>query len=499
MAIKRKGASTIAKRVAGGASRAKVEKEVEEQDAHMEHQEEEEEVEETEELSEEQIQAKRDKEEKQAEKETVAAREKELKSMYADALKKLTESKSLQNGKRDDMIKAILKAEAKERAQQREHEAAIRAAVTKKKQELEALSAPELKRLCAEKEIKGSLSKVERVETLLKLWVEDDGINKAQLQQARDERAAELNAMEKQALRKICEQAGIEVFLRDVMVDRVVNFETEKGNFLKPESNLAHDLAESTPKVASKASLVDALLMKQKEDKEKSDKEAEEAAKLAQKIKELQKKSIDDLKKVLTKRKLTVAGGKKDEMVKALVDADIAENAAAEIKAKLTSMASEEIAKLLAARGRATSKSKTIMVDALLAHEADVQLRLKAYEAKRSEVAAKEKDALQSKTASELKEMCAEKGISAGVGKEERVNRLIEAALQTGGFDTNTAKTLRTERKQFLESMDKAALVKLCEDLGIDTLVKEVMVERILSHEAEIGEPLAKKARKSNN
>jgi len=53
--------------------------------------------------------------------------------MYVDELKKFVESKSLQIGKRDDMIKAILKLEAKERAQQREHEAAIRSAVTKKK------------------------------------------------------------------------------------------------------------------------------------------------------------------------------------------------------------------------------------------------------------------------------------------------------------------------------------------------------------------------------
>merc|ERR1712048_1168419 len=286
------------------------------------------------------------------EKEAVATREKELKSMYVDALKKLTESKSLPTGKRDDMIKAILKVEAKERAQHRDHEAAIRAAVTKKKQELEALSIPELKRLCTEKEIKGTLSKVERVETLLKIWVDDDGISKAQIQQAREERAAELNAMDKQDLRKICEKSGIEVFLRDVMVDRVVNYENEKGKFLKPESNLEHDMADCTPKVASKASnLVDALLMKQKEDKEKSEKEAEEAAKLAQKIKELQKKSLDELKKLLTKRKITVDGGKKDEMVKTLVDADLADNAAAAIKAKLTSLGSEELAKLLAARG----------------------------------------------------------------------------------------------------------------------------------------------------
>merc|ERR1719356_966557 len=137
------------------------------------------------------------------------------------------------------------------------------------------------------------------------------------------------------------------------------------------------------------------------------------------------------------------------------------------------------------------------MVEAVLAHEATVQLQLKAYEAKRSEVAAKEKDALQNKTGNELKEMCTEKGIPPGVGKENRINRLVDSALESGGFDTVTAKALRNERKQSLDSMDKAALVDLCEELGIDTLVKEVMVERILSHEAETGEPVAKKARKS--
>merc|ERR1712048_1533927 len=297
--------------------------------------------------------------------------------------------------------------------------------------------------------------------------------------------------MDKQALRKCCEQKGIDFVLKDVMVDRVVKDETEKGKFLKPDSNLEKDLADATPKVASKASLVDALLMKQKEEKEKSEKEAEEAAKLAQKIKELNKKSVDELQKLVSKKKITVAGGKKDEMVKALIGADVVESAAAAVKAKLTSMGAEEVTKLLSARGLGTSKSKNIMVETLLAHEADVQLQLKAYEAKRSEVAAKEKDALQKKSAGELKEMCAKKGISPGVGKEDRIDRLVEASLQNGEFDGLTSKTLRNERKQSLESMDKTALIKLCEDAGIDTLVKEVMVERILAYEAEVGEPAA--------
>merc|ERR1712176_574769 len=116
-----------------------------------------------------------------------------------------------------------------------------------------------------------------------------------------------------------------------------------------------------------------------------------------------------------------------------------------------------------------------------------------------SEIAAKEKQVLQKKTAIQLKEMCTEKGIAAGVANEDRINRLIEFAIRNGDLDASTAKALRNERKQSLDSMDKAALVQICEDLDIDTLVKEVMVERILSHEAEIGEPVPKKARKQND
>merc|ERR1712187_233369 len=186
----------------------------------------------------------------------------------------------------------------------------------------------------------------------------------------------------------------------------------------KPVSNLEEDLADSTPKPAPnlpKTDLVGALLKRQMEANEKSEKEAEEATKLAQKVKELNKKSVDELKKMLKKRKVEVQNEKKDEMVKALINADIAEAAAASVKSKLTSMSPEGLVKLVAARGLSTSKSKNTMVEAILAHEAEVQTQLKAFEAKRAEVATKEKDALQSKTGNELKEMCTEKGIATGV------------------------------------------------------------------------------------
>merc|ERR1711879_480536 len=92
--------------------------------------------------------------------------------------------------------------------------------------------------------------------------------------------------------------------------------------------------------------------------------------------------------------------GKKEEMVKALMNADIAEEAAAKIKSKLTSMSPEGLSKLVAARGLSTSKSKNTMVEAILSHEAEVQTQVKAFEAKMSEFASKEKQGLQTKTAS---------------------------------------------------------------------------------------------------
>lgn len=54
-------------------------------------------------------------------------------------------------------------------------------------------------------------------------------------------------------------------------------------------------------------------------------------------------------------------------------------------------------------------------------------------------------------------------------------------------------------------SMDKAAVVKLCEQTGVDAVVKDIMVERIMMHESEgetaialaDAEPPAKRARVS--
>jgi len=55
----------------------------------------------------------------------------------------------------------------------------------------------------------------------------------------------------------------------------------------------------------------------------------------------------------------------------------------------------------------------------------------------------------------------------------------------------------KRERRQELLGMETAALKSLCDAAGVDTVVKEVLIERLLTHEAEFGtvEPAAKRAR----
>merc|ERR1712151_616839 len=157
----------------------------------------------------------------------------------------------------------------------------------------------------------------------------------------------------------------------------------------------------------------------------KTQKQAEHAAQLAQKVRELGKKNGEELKKLLTKRNLD-ASGKKGDMVKALIDADMLDAATVARKKELMAISSEVMSKLLANRGLPASKSKNVAVESLLTHEAEIQKNLKAYEAKMVSVVAKKGDELQKKTASELKELCIGRGLAASVAKEDRVNRLLE-------------------------------------------------------------------------
>merc|ERR1712032_864866 len=113
---------------------------------------------------------------------------------------------------------------------------------------------------------------------------------------------------------------------------------------------------------------------------------------------------------------------------------------------------------------------------------------------------------LQTRSADELKQMCAAKDLKLGTAKDGRIETLIEAARLDGEVDKLVAAAMRDTRNGQLLAMDKESLKALCDQAGVDTIVKDVVVERIVSHECEHGRitmaskcamPPTKKARTS--
>merc|ERR1719401_2568267 len=160
-----------------------------------------------------------------------------------------------------------------------------------------------------------------------------------------------------------------------------------------------------------------------------------------------------------------------------------------------------ELKGLLASKKIEAVKGKNQMVDAVFAHEAKMLEEARAHAAKVEEVLAKQREELATKTASELKEICASKGLKLGLSKDDRIETLLEDAKQSGEVDKVLVGMARDARKAELLAMEKDALRELCDSAGTNALVKEVMVERILAHESEVGavveaEPATKKARK---
>lgn len=105
-----------------------------------------------------------------------------------------------------------------------------------------------------------------------------------------------------------------------------------------------------------------------------------------------------------------------------------------------------------------------------------------------------------------MKELCASKGLPVKGDKDERIRLILEQAKKDGEFDRVVSTNVRNKRKEELLSIDKAALLKICEATSVDPFMKDIMVERIMSHETETAEaiaaedaeePLAKRARVS--
>jgi len=406
-------------------------------------------------------------------------------------MKELLSSMGLDTGKKDDMIKALLKHEAKARKELREHETKIRSVVLKKKNELEGKTPAQLSELCVSQGIKGIRSKEERIQTLLRKWQEDDGVDQALTEIAWDERKDELVSMDNNTLRKLCGKLGVDPYVKEIMVERLSKQENASGRYSKP---LVEQKQEESV-TDKKLDMVEALLENESRRKQEKALKAKRDETVANKMKEMSTMSIEELKKALTKKGLEPAG-KREEMIKALFAAAEQAEALALRRGELKSMGGQELKALVTSKGLEAS-GKSSMVDMMLNFEAKCRADLEAFNAKGLEVLAEKKEKWDAKSNGDLKEMCASKGLAVGGGKEERIERLLEEVLNSGEVDKAVSTIVRNARKMELMAIDKPALLKLSEAAGVDALVKEIMVERIIMQESEDGaEPPTKKARR---
>jgi len=183
-------------------------------------------------------------------------------------------------------------------------------------------------------------------------------------------------------------------------------------------------------------------------------------------------------------------------MIEALFEASVEEEKVLARKSELKKMGVPALKELILSNGL-ESGSASGMVETMLAHEAKRRKELRAFEAKVGEVLAQKKEQLDKKSLSVLKEMCASKGLPVGGGKEDKVERLLEEAQRDGEIDKVISTMMRDARKSELASIEKPDLLKLCENLGVNPFMKDIMVERILGYEEECEEPVTKKPRKS--
>merc|ERR1719291_1614762 len=286
------------------------------------------------------------------------------------------------------------------------------------------------------------MTKEYRVQQLLAKWQQDDGISKGLAAMAVREREAELAAMETSGLVELCGKAQIDPLLKEVMVDRLIKHEVTSGRFARPEIHDDEDMEGNAKE--GKADLVDAVLAdesnrkKQKELKRKME-DAE-----SNRRQEFQAKSVEDLKKLLTK-KGHEATGKKHELVEALMTITSQEEAVAARRSKLRALGLDELHKMLSERNVEAPKKKDAMIDAIFEHDEKARRELEVHKVK-----AEKKEELQARGANELKEMCAAKGLRLGKNGEERVATLLEAARADGEIDKLVSSKMRDARKEEL-------------------------------------------------
>jgi len=133
---------------------------------------------------------------------------------------------------------------------------------------------------------------------------------------------------------------------------------------------------------------------------------------------------------------------------------------------------------------------KSDMVKSFLAFEAKARADARAHEAKVGEILKKIKKDFGMKTNQELKDLCVTKGLKPGLSKKERVDRLANHAREHGEVEKVLAAEARDARQKELLAMDDQALMNLCTTRGVNPLVKDIMVDRLLLNESVAMGPL---------
>merc|ERR1712066_654181 len=122
---------------------------------------------------------------------------------------------------------------------------------------------------------------------------------------------------------------------------------------------------------------------------------------------------------------------------------------------------------------------KTCMIESLLGFEAKARAEVRAQEEKVKGVVDKMRADLMTKSNDDVKEMCREKALALGGSKTERIDRILDLAKKNGEVQKVLDQIALDARRAELLQMEKDGLYKLCQQTGIDPLVKEIMVERI--------------------
>lgn len=158
-----------------------------------------------------------------------AARLSELKSKSLQELKELLSRHGLEMGSKDHMIKSLLGHEATCIENLRAFEAKVVEAVDQKKTELDTKTNAALKEMCASKSLAVGGGKDDRIERLVEEAAKDGELDKVVSMNLRCKRKQALMCMDKSAVVTLCEKTGVDPTLKDVMVERILSFESEGG------------------------------------------------------------------------------------------------------------------------------------------------------------------------------------------------------------------------------------------------------------------------------